>query len=259
MLFTLCRSPLKEFCDDYQGTSSWFEGEMQRPGLPCLSLATNQPSVFEIIFNLAGSQFPLTEISQIPSSHKVLTLWFLESQNKSSDICEMFTNGIHRTFLSDRSNPWVISDHSPLPFSPHFIRRVCPSHVWVHHTPYSPSIGLYICSRDNWQSLFFPRPPWCSGVPSSLQPTLLTHISKLQCRFDYFPFQSSLLCFRLISKTSVWQWHTLLVTSLLLRLQWCTSSSLARPLPTFLNVFTHTITCLFPPGLPYNLPVISVY
>lgn len=87
---------------------------MPRPGLPCPSSAANRPNVFEIIFNLADSQQPLSEISAMTSSHKVQWVRdFLSHKVRSLDICEM-TNCDQGTFLSHRQKP--LSHSWPLLF-----------------------------------------------------------------------------------------------------------------------------------------------
>lgn len=47
------------------------------------SSATNQPSVFEIVFNLASSQSPsLWDLWDPFQPQSIMSLWFLESQSK---------------------------------------------------------------------------------------------------------------------------------------------------------------------------------
>lgn len=189
--------------------SVWWE--VQRPGLLCPSPATNQLSVLEIIFNLAGSLLPSSKISAIPSSHKVL--WycaFLSHRARSFDIREMMINCHQGTSASHRPESSESLVTTPLSHLAHILHLGRP--LWLS----------FLCSLpeqrplDGWPSLFL-LSHQCSGFPlhSSLHYPLTCSL------------HSSPVFLFLLSKASVGHQCTLLIASLiLLHSRRCGSSSL---------------------------------
>lgn len=162
--------------------SVWWE--VQRPGLLCPSPATNQLSVLEIIFNLAGSLLPSSKISAIPSSHKVL--WycaFLSHRARSFDIREMMINCHQGTSASHRPESSESLVTTPLSHLAHILHLGRP--LWLsflcslpEQRPLDGWPSLFLLSHHSVQVSLFTRAyttPW--HVPSTV----------LQYFFFFFP------------------------------------------------------------------------
>lgn len=63
---------LKELCDENQGARHRFDGNCRCLGLLGSPPATDLLRVFETEFSSTGSQLPLSNITEIPSSHRGL-------------------------------------------------------------------------------------------------------------------------------------------------------------------------------------------
>lgn len=150
-LFAFCTLPLKELCGSYKGTSSWWDGKCRGLGFVARVL---------LLIGLMSLKLYLTWL--ILNSLFLRSPRWLPATKYNESVISWVTKWGHliyarwQTVIREHSsvigrNLWVIRDHSSFSFSPHFAPQARLSHFHLH--VYFLSIGLFICSMVDWQSL----------------------------------------------------------------------------------------------------------
>lgn len=228
MLFTFCKLPQKSFVIVTREPAVSLMGIAEAWAFsPASCYSSAWCLVFEIIFKLADSQWLLSEICEIPSSHKVLWVCdFLSHKARWLIWDGKFIIRKHSSVLG--RNLWVLSDYSSFSFSPHFVPWAFLSDFHLCVPSWAQAFMSVACMTGKASYLI----TCVQGFPLHASLHATSWLGFINCRTDSIVspqlfFHSSPLLFSLVSKASVWHQHSLLVASLIPP---CASSSLGMTL-----------------------------